>query len=154
MADFSKLGAHTRVFRWTKSAGIMRKSFTDNTSMVDACYPSTANKKRKTGTAFNLNLCYSVDLLNLVFSNICLFYYNKKSNCNNYTGQQNWLFFVLKQNHLFLYNFGSLSPNPASVFFYHVRILQYCQFHSCQVWKLVFRVFRKNYGRYRKSNLI
>ena len=62
--------------------------------------------------------------------------------------------FVLKQNHLFLYNFGSLSPNPESVFFHHVRILQYCQFHGCQVWKLVFPVFRKNYGRYRKSNLI
>ena len=28
-------------------------------------------------------------------------------------------------------------------FFHYVRIMQYCQFHGCQVWKLVFRVFRK-----------
>ena len=42
-------------------------------------------------------------------------------------------FFVQKQNHLFPYNFGSLSPNPKSVFFHHVRISQYCQFHGCQV---------------------
>ena len=70
MADFSKLGTHTLVFIWTKSAGIMRKTLTDNTSMVNARYPSTANKNRETGTAFNLNLWYrySVDLLNFVFS--------------------------------------------------------------------------------------
>ena len=73
---------------------------------------------------------------------------------NENTGQQNWLFFFLKQNHLFLYNFGSLSPNQESVFFHHVRISQYCQFHGCQVWKLVFRVFLKNYGRYRKFDPI
>ena len=47
---------------------------------------------------------------------------------------------VLKRNQLFSYNFGSLSLDSASVFFHHVRILQYCQFHGYQVRKSVFRV--------------
>ena len=61
---------------------------------------------------------------------------------------------VLAWNQLFLYEFGSLNSNPASVFPHHVEILQYCQFHGCQVRKSVFRVLWKNYKRYRKSNYI
>ena len=63
------------------------------------------------------------------------------------------LFFsVLIWNLSIPYDFGSLNPNPASVFPHHVEILQYCQFHGCQVRKSVFRVLWKNYKRYRKFN--
>ena len=53
-----------------------------------------------------------------------------------------------------LTNFASLNPNPALVFFHHFRILQYCQFHCCQVRKSVFCVLGKNYRRYQKSEYI
>ena len=61
---------------------------------------------------------------------------------------------VLAWNQLFPYDFGSLNPNPASVFPHHVEILQYCQFHGCQVRKSVYCVLWKNYKRYRKFNYI
>ena len=61
---------------------------------------------------------------------------------------------VLAWNQSFPYDFGSLNPNPASVFPHHVEILQYCQFHGCQVRKSVLRVLWKNYKRYRKSKYI
>ena len=67
MAGFLKFGTDMRLFIWTKSASTMRKFWTYKTSMVDACYASSADIKGKWGGGgFNLNLCLKAYYFRLV----------------------------------------------------------------------------------------